>query len=343
MSQSEQVTTNAPNTLTPGENSSVNPAANDTENSDAADALEPVDDAAQRTTTPTESNTFEEANPTTSSETQSVAPQEDVSGDANGPQEGVPSDAGDAISAGGPGDELPELLESTGVDSTAYAQVTELLDAGGPVLMVLLALSVVGLTIILLKWWQFTVLRLESRNEPSKALELWRNNQPDAAIELASEQRQPVMQLLKVIMTGLRRPDVDVAAVREEAVRVASVQLENLRSHLRALELIGTISPLLGLLGTVLGMIQAFQRLEMAGNQVDPSILSGGIWQALLTTAAGLIVAIPVVLAHAWLERKVERCGHGMEDAVTQLFTRNLQAIPLRPQATAEPNVNYAA
>jgi biopolymer transport protein ExbB len=90
-------------------------------------------------------------------------------------------------------------------------------------------------------------------------------------------------------------------------------------------------------------MIQAFQRLEMAGSQVDPAILSGGIWQALLTTAAGLIVAIPVVLAHAWLERKVERCGHGMEDAVTQLFTRNLQAVPLRPQPTSEPNVNYAA
>jgi biopolymer transport protein ExbB len=269
----------------------------------------------------------------TSPETQGTALQEESTpGDAN-----EPTDAGESVG------ELSDLLQSTGVDSTGYAQMTELLDAGGPVLMVLLVLSVVGLTIILLKWWQFTVLRLESRNESSQALELWRNNQPDAAIELTSEQRQPVLQLLHAIMTGLRRPDVDVAAVREEAVRIASAQLENLRSHLRALEIIGTISPLLGLLGTVLGMIQAFQRLEMAGNQVDPAILSGGIWQALLTTAAGLIVAIPVVLAHAWLERKVERCGHGMEDAVTQLFTRNLQAIPLRPQATAEANVNYAA
>ena len=116
-----------------------------------------------------------------------------------------------------------------------------------------------------------------------------------------------------------------------------------LRSLLRPLELIATLSPLLGLLGTVLGMIEAFRQLEVAGNQVDPAILSGGIWQALLTTAVGLVVAIPVVLAHAWLERKVERCGHLMEDAVTQVFTRNLQPLPARHEAAADPALNHAA
>jgi biopolymer transport protein ExbB len=55
---------------------------------------------------------------------------------------------------------------------------------------------------------------------------------------------------------------------------------------------------LLGLFGTVLGMVEAFRQLELAGSQVDPAVLSGGIWQALLTTAVGLAVAIPAVLAH---------------------------------------------
>jgi biopolymer transport protein ExbB len=325
MSQSEQFSTNLPNTLAPSENQPTNPVGNDADNSNVVGTPESVD-AAEPASPPSELNA------TTSPQIQGVAPQEGLPDDASNPVGGVE----------GVG-EFPGLLESAHVDNGAYGQITELLDAGGPVLMVLLVLSVVGLTIILLKWWQFTVLRLDARDAPSKALELWRKKQPDAAIEFASKHRQPIAQLLNVIMTGLRRPDVDVATVREEAIRVASAQMENLRSHLRALEIIGTISPLLGLLGTVLGMIQAFQRLEMAGSQVDPAILSGGIWQALLTTAAGLIVAIPVVLAHAWLERKVERCGHGMEDAVTQLFTRNLQAVPLRPQPTSEPNVNYAA
>ena len=71
-------------------------------------------------------------------------------------------------------------------------------------------------------------------------------------------------------------------------------------------------------------MITAFQQLESAGNQVDPGILSGGIWLALMTTAAGLAVAIPSVLAHNWLDRRVERHERFMESSVTQVFTSSL-------------------
>jgi biopolymer transport protein ExbB len=90
---------------------------------------------------------------------------------------------------------------------------------------------------------------------------------------------------------------------------------------LRPLEVIANLSPLLGLMGTVLGMISAFQNMEGAGNQVDPSVLSGGIWQALLTTAVGLAVAIPVVAAYNWLDRKVERISSRMNNKVTRVFT----------------------
>lgn len=88
----------------------------------------------------------------------------------------------------------------------------------------------------------------------------------------------------------------------------------------------------------VLGMIEAFQRLEQAGSQVDPAILSGGIWVALLTTAAGLTVAIPAVMALNWLERVIERFGHRMEDAVTQVFTKE----PIGSPQKAEPMPLYA-
>lgn len=329
MPQSQQPTIDSSTILIPDQTQVMNPVDNAAETSDSAvtpgeiNAAEPANEPAQ-------------PNPSASPDTGSPAPQDIAPADT--------LTGSDAPAAAEAMDQLPEVLESTGMSATSYGQITELLNAGGPVLLVLLVLSVVGLTIFLLKWWQFTVLKLDSRDAPSRALRLWQENQPDAAVELVSERRQPVAQVLSVIMRGLRRPDIDVATVREEAVRVASAQMENLRSHLRALEIIGTVSPLLGLLGTVLGMIQAFQQLELAGNQVDPAILSGGIWQALLTTAAGLAVAIPAVLAHAWLERKVERCGHCMEDAVTQLFTRNLQPIPLRPKSPpAEANVTYAA
>ncbi len=139
-------------------------------------------------------------------------------------------------------------------------------------------------------------------------------------------------------MTGVRNPKLGDATLREELVRVASRQLETLSGYLRALEVIATLSPLLGLLGTVLGMIQAFQELAIAGSQVDPALLSGGIWQALLTTALGLAVAIPVVLVHSWLERRVERCGHAMEDAVTRVFT-----FALTPAPSSTPSLETAA
>ena len=80
--------------------------------------------------------------------------------------------------------------------------------------------------------------------------------------------------------------------------------------------------------------------MAAAGNQVDPSVLSGGIWQALLTTAVGLTVAIPVVAAHTWLERKIERIAILMNDVVTQLFTSH---ITLENVATNAKGLNHAA
>lgn len=222
------------------------------------------------------------------------------------------------------------IAETSGSDWSSVAMGTFerlawLIDAGGPVVVILLLLSTVALAVVLLKWWQFAQLKLESLSAVNEALQSWRRHDSRAAIAQLAGQQQPTARLVHLALVNLQRPDIERADLREELTRAASAQLESLRSHLRTLEVIATLSPLLGLLGTVLGMIEAFQQLEAAANQIDPGVLSGGIWQALLTTAVGLGVAIPVVLAHSWLERKVERCRHNMEDAVTQVFTRDLQ------------------
>lgn len=206
-----------------------------------------------------------------------------------------------------------------------FRQLHHLVEAGGPVVVILLLLSTIALAVVLLKWWQFSQLRVESLSAVHEALTSWREHDSAAAIERLAGQRQPTASLLHLALINMHRAETDRTDLREELTRVASAHLENLRTHLRTLEVIATLSPLLGLLGTVLGMIEAFRQLELSGNQIDPGILSGGIWQALLTTALGLAIAIPVVLAHSWLERKVERCRHNMEDTVTQVFTRDLQ------------------
>ncbi|WP_386679152.1 MotA/TolQ/ExbB proton channel family protein [Loktanella sp. R86503] len=123
-------------------------------------------------------------------------------------------------------------------------------------------------------------------------------------------------------MVARQDPDLDDVAAREETARVARASLEQARSGLRALELIATIAPLLGLLGTVLGMIGAFQALQQTGTRADPAALAGGIWEALLTTAAGMAVAIPASVALTWFESVVDRLRFDMEDTATRIFLR---------------------
>jgi len=194
---------------------------------------------------------------------------------------------------------------------------------------VLAALSVCALTVILVKLFQIAALGLWSRGPVDRALALWHAGREEAGLDALDGARHPVARVLHIALRGHERAE---ARHREEVERVAGLHLDSLASGLRLLGVIATLSPLLGLLGTVIGMIEAFQALEAAGNKVDPSILSGGIWVALLTTAAGLVVAIPAAAAHQWLEGLVERTGRAMEDAATQVFTHR-PAEPLRRQA----------
>ena len=195
---------------------------------------------------------------------------------------------------------------------------TEFLAVGGPVLWVLLAVSVVALAIVLVKVWQFVQQRPETCPDVDTALDRWRATEWDEA-RGALDSLHPVSVVVALSMDELMN-GIDDDMVRQEVDRLATVHLNRLRALLPALDGIGTLSPLLGLLGTVLGMIVAFQQMEVAGAQVDPSTLSSGIWQALLTTAVGLGIAIPAIAVHNWMERKVERVAMRMNDAVTQVF-----------------------
>ncbi|MEO0762069.1 MAG: MotA/TolQ/ExbB proton channel family protein, partial [Pseudomonadota bacterium] len=91
---------------------------------------------------------------------------------------------------------------------------------------------------------------------------------------------------------------------------------------LRTLDVIATLAPLMGLLGTVLGMISAFQALQASGAAADPSTLAGGIWVALLTTAAGMAVAIPASAALSYFDGVVDRMRLDFEDLASRVFNR---------------------
>ncbi|RMD63108.1 MAG: MotA/TolQ/ExbB proton channel family protein [Alphaproteobacteria bacterium] len=185
-------------------------------------------------------------------------------------------------------------------------------------------MSIVALAITLLKFYQFRAVRVGDRRTAREALAFHRAGRSSEALDLLAGARNPTAEVLALAIRGQLCGDLAEATVREEVARVGADLLHELRRYLRPLEVIASLAPLLGLFGTVLGMIEAFQRLEQAGNQVNPAILSGGIWEALLTTAVGLAVAIPTVAVLNWLERTVDCLGHEMESAVTQVFTGGL-------------------
>jgi biopolymer transport protein ExbB len=177
------------------------------------------------------------------------------------------------------------------------------------------------LAIILWKLWRYSRSGVWRRARAEAAVDYWRAYRDDEALEIAVSGRGVRARLATV---AIRCADAGWSEdrAREETVRVAKGLLAEARAGLRPLELIATVAPLLGLLGTVLGMIAAFQQLQAAGTRADPSALAGGIWEALLTTAAGMAVAIPASAALTWFESVNERLRHDLEDIATRVFAR---------------------
>jgi len=204
------------------------------------------------------------------------------------------------------------------------SQALEWLRLGGPAMLILLGLSIASVTLILVKAWEFWELKIGQRDFVAGVLNAWHAGRADEAIALLSAQVTPLAKVMAAAIKGRSNTAIPETEVREQITQLASEQLESARRLLRPLEVIANLAPLLGLLGTVLGMIQVFQRLQTAGDRVNPSILSGGLWEALLTTAAGLTVAIIALAGFHVLDRAVERLHHDMEGALTRIFTRPL-------------------
>ncbi|MFP6756325.1 MAG: MotA/TolQ/ExbB proton channel family protein [Alphaproteobacteria bacterium] len=205
-------------------------------------------------------------------------------------------------------------------ESPAFNTGIGLLDKGGPVMLVLLALSVVALTIILVKIYQFSRSRLLRTKFIDQAVLLLHNDGPDTTLLALAETPHPVARVMETTLRTSTNTSLSIEDRDTEISRVGSAEIRNLESYLRGLEVIANLSPLLGLLGTVLGMIKAFARLESAGTKVDPAILAGGIWEALLTTAFGLSVAIPALAAFYILEGQVENVRAQMKDATIRVL-----------------------
>jgi len=191
----------------------------------------------------------------------------------------------------------------------------EIVQAGGPLMWPIILCSIVAAAIVLERLWTLQDRRVLPPDLDKKVWKLVESHQINDKIVAALEQNSPLGKLLAAGLANRDRPREILMERLEDTGRHVVYELER---FLNTLGTIAGISPLLGLLGTVTGIIKAFNAIN-AGGAGDPRMLSGGIAEALVATAAGLCVAIPSLVAYRYLRGRVDRIVVEMEKNALRL------------------------
>jgi biopolymer transport protein ExbB len=197
----------------------------------------------------------------------------------------------------------------------------DLLVKGGIVMFPILMVSIAALALILERvytlWMRYRLDEEGFLNGLMHALE--EQDFAGALAECARAENNPLSRVLRAGLLKVNRGDKEIErAMEEEMLRTAPT----IRKRIGYLATLGNVATLLGLLGTIFGLIQAFEGVSMADPATKQEILARGISIAMLTTAFGLIVAIPCLLAHAFLQNKSMRMIEGLEEKAFTLFNK---------------------
>ena len=195
------------------------------------------------------------------------------------------------------------------------------IDKGGIIFTSLFVLSIVTIAIVTLKIFEIYLLRKLDFSKFYSLLIADNNNNINDVRQgfidtLPKSKQNIILNLIDLISSNNSKIDIE-----KEIDSLKNKEFKRIYSFLPSLEVISQVSPLVGLLGTVIGMIDSFNELELGGSLVDPAILAGGIWTALLTTAMGLIVAIPALVSHYFLEKKINDLMDDFETLISKLST----------------------
>jgi biopolymer transport protein ExbB len=182
---------------------------------------------------------------------------------------------------------------------------------GGILVVPIILCSVLALAIFLERLIRFSRLRIRGLGLVDRVALHVKNSEPQRAYELAQQSSSPMG---RVLAHALEVVDQDREILETVLVHSTEEEVRGLSRYLPALATIGNIAPLLGLLGTVLGMIKAFMIIQQMGGKVNAAVLAGGIWEAMLTTALGLAVALPTMVAHSYLLSRVDTYESQLQD-----------------------------
>ena len=221
-------------------------------------------------------------------------------------------------------DTLGALAEQINQEAETVAQPTEMstslwsmFNMGGPLMWVLLALSFLAIYLIGRKWW---MIKNASKIDPHFMQDIrdyMNEGKTKSAITLCGKYDNPVARMVETGIHRMGRPMSDIQNAIENSGNVEVARLE------KGLPLLATIAggaPMIGFLGTVLGMVKAFFNMSKAGNNIDITLLSDGIYTAMLTTVGGLIVGIIAYFGYNWLTSQVSDLVYKMESSTLEFI-----------------------
>lgn len=201
----------------------------------------------------------------------------------------------------------------------------ELVIAGGPIMIPIIICSFFSVAIAIEKFVYFALIKINPSELRQTVFDFLKKNKIKEAIAYCEEIQSPVA---RVIEAGLLKFGCAKEEIKEALSDASFFEIPKLERRLTALATIGHISPLLGLLGTVTGMAANFHTIQIRAtslNPVTPGDLAGGIWEALLTTVAGLVVAIPTLVIYNYFVSRINKIILEMEKSATELVNHLTQ------------------
>jgi biopolymer transport protein ExbB len=201
-------------------------------------------------------------------------------------------------------------------DRTLTEAALQTFQDGGWMMWPLLACALLGLILIVWKLFDVSTKAARTSRFLREVDALIAQRKLKEALALARESTAPAARILAA---GLERQDEGSERVMKAIENVGLIEMANLERGLVWLATVSNVAPLLGFLGTVIGMIQAFEAIEAAG-EVEATVVAGGIKVALVTTAAGLAIAIPINIAHNYFVTRVDRLVIDMEESAQKMI-----------------------
>ena len=193
----------------------------------------------------------------------------------------------------------------------------ELSKAGGIIMIPIAILSVIAIYIFIERLLTIKKAAGEDLNFMNNIRDFIHDGKIDAALSLCKSKDSPVARMIEKGVKRIGKPFRDIAAAIEN---IGQLEIDGLEKNVSTLKTIAGAAPMLGFLGTVIGMIQAFHQMYISGNSVEISQLAGGIMQAMVTTVAGLIVGIAAYVAYNYLVARVSRIVFKMQSRTIEFL-----------------------